>query len=145
MPGSRLRLAVLALGPADQVVGGAAGQILDRLDAVLAELHQHRRGDAGHVLERVLDAELLALGVELGLRLGEIFAGARLQFARGVLVEAFDGGDLLLVDHGHLLDRVEAFRGQQLADHLVDVERLDEQLGALLELRLPALGLPPAR
>src|SRR6478752_8483575 len=35
------RLAVLALGPADQVVGGAAGQILDRLDAILAETDHH--------------------------------------------------------------------------------------------------------
>mgnify|MGYP003693925623 CR=1 FL=1 len=50
-------------------------------------------------------------------------------------------GDLLLVDHGELLDRAEAFRGEQLADHLVDVERIDEQLGALLELGLAALGL----
>ena len=43
MPGCALGLAVLALGPAGQVVGGAAGQILDRLDAVLAERHQHLR------------------------------------------------------------------------------------------------------
>ena len=39
-------LAVLALGPADQVVGGAAGEILDRLDVVLAERHHHLGGDA---------------------------------------------------------------------------------------------------
>ena len=44
--GLALALAVLALGPADQIVGGAAGEILDRLDAALAELDQHRRGDA---------------------------------------------------------------------------------------------------
>jgi hypothetical protein len=58
-------LAFLALAPAEQVVGGATGQILDRLDVVLAELHQHG-GDARHLLERILDTKLLALGVELG-------------------------------------------------------------------------------
>ncbi len=30
-------LAVLAFGPADEIVGGAAGEILDRLHVVLAE------------------------------------------------------------------------------------------------------------
>ena len=116
-------LAVLAFGPAGEIVGGATGEILDRLDAVLAEPHQHRGGDAGHLLERVLDAEFLALGVELGLDLGEIFAGAGLQFGRGVVVEALDAGDFLGIDHRQFLDRVEAFRRQQLADHLVDIER----------------------
>src|SRR6185437_16785030 len=33
--------AVLALGPANEIVGGAAGEVLDRLDLVLAEPHQH--------------------------------------------------------------------------------------------------------
>src|SRR5258706_5951444 len=33
--------AFLALGPADQIVGGATGQILDGLDIVLTKLHQH--------------------------------------------------------------------------------------------------------
>src|SRR3954447_2964279 len=33
--------AFLAFGPADQVIGGAAREILDSLDVVLAEFHQH--------------------------------------------------------------------------------------------------------
>src|SRR3954454_18347574 len=60
-------LAVLALGPAGKIVCGTASQLLDCLDAVLAELHEFRRGGAGHFLERIRDAELLALGIELGL------------------------------------------------------------------------------
>src|SRR3954452_19214689 len=68
-----LLAAFLAFGPADQIVGGAAGEVVDRLEVVLAELHQHFRGDAGHVLDGVLDAELLALGLDLGLLLLEIF------------------------------------------------------------------------
>src|ERR1700682_132937 len=46
--------AFLALGPADQIVGGASRQILDRLDLVLAEFHQHLRGHAGHRLLSII-------------------------------------------------------------------------------------------
>src|SRR5262245_22618413 len=134
-------LAVLALRPADQVVGDGAGQVLDRLDAVLAQMHQHLGGDAGDLLERILDAEFLAFAVEFGLFLVQEFARTGLELAGGLLVEAFDAGKLLIVDHQQFFDRLEAFRCQQLADHLVDVERIDEQLGALLELGLPMLRL----
>src|SRR5262249_23729508 len=70
-PGVLHGLAVLALGPTDQIVGNRAGQILDRLDPVLAHVHQHLGGNARDLLERVLDAELLALFVELVLLLVE--------------------------------------------------------------------------
>src|SRR5205085_12276234 len=53
----------------------------------------------------------------------------------------FDRSQFLWLDEGKLLNRVEAFRCEQLADRLVDVERLHEHLGALLELGLAALGL----
>ena len=89
-PGWCTGLAVLALGPAGEIVGSAAGEVLDRLDVVLAERDQHLGGHAGDVPQRVLDAEFLALGIELRLDLAEIVAGALLQFARGFLVEAFD-------------------------------------------------------
>jgi hypothetical protein len=57
-----------------------AGEILDRLDAVLAERDQHGGGQAGTISFRlVLDAERLALGVLLGLELVEIFARAGLD------------------------------------------------------------------
>src|SRR5258707_11162102 len=38
--GLALRLAVLALGPAGEIVGGATGEVFHRLDAVLAERDQ---------------------------------------------------------------------------------------------------------
>src|SRR6185312_5234391 len=136
-----LGFAVLALGPAGQVVGGAAGEILDRLHAALTELDQDRGGDAGNVLHVVLDAEFLALGVELRLLLREVFARALLQLARRVLVEAFDRGDFLFVDEREFLDRAETFRGKQLADHFVEIEGVDKDLRAVLELGLAALGL----
>ena len=59
----------------------------------------------------------------------------------GVLVEALDVGDLAGIDVGHLLHRLEALGGEQLGDHLVDVERLHEQLRALGELLLAPLRL----
>ena len=50
-----------------------------------------------------------------------------------------------MLDIGDLLDRAEAFRGQELAHHLVHVERLHEQVGALRELLLPASPIPRPR
>src|SRR4051812_2896428 len=42
---------------------------------------------------------------------------------------------------GDFLDRGEAFRHQQVGDHVVDVQSVDEELRAGLELFGPALGL----
>src|SRR6185312_574924 len=52
-----LGLAVLSLGPTDQIVCGAAGEVLDGLHVVLAEGDQHLGGDARDVLEFVCHAE----------------------------------------------------------------------------------------
>ena len=71
----------------------------------------------------------------------DIFLGALLQFARSVVVEALDSGKFLLIDQRQLLDRAEAFRGEQLPDDFVEIERLDENLGAALELGVAAFGL----
>jgi hypothetical protein len=75
-------------------------------------------------LELVGDAELLALGVELGLDAGEIVAGAVLDFGGGLLVEALDGGEFVDARHRPVPRPREAFRGEQLARRLVDVERV---------------------
>ena len=109
------RLPVLAFRPAGEVVRGATGEVLDGLDAVLAEFDQHRHGHAVDLEQAVLDAEFLALGVMLGLDHGEIIARPGLQLLRGLLVEAFDRGDLGLVHMGELLDRAEALRSEELA------------------------------
>ena len=134
-------LFLLALGPADEVVGGAVGKILQRLDAVLAHRDHHRRGDALDLGNLVGNAELAALGVAIGFLLLEVFARTRLDLVGGVLVETFDVRDLRQVDEGDLLDRGEAFGHQQLGDDLVDVERLHEHVRALGEFLLAALGL----
>ncbi len=102
-------LFLLALGPADEIVGGAVGEILQRLHAVLAHRHHHRGGDALNLGNLVRHAELAALGVAIGFLLLEIFARTRLNLVRRVLIEALDVGNLRQVDKGDFLDRGEAF------------------------------------
>ena len=48
------------------------------------------------------------------------------------------------IDVGDFLDGGEALGHEQLGDDLVDVERIHEDLRALGEFLLPALGLSPA-
>src|SRR4029077_17923408 len=104
-PGVARGLPVLAFRPAGKVVRGAAGEVLDRLDAILAEFDQrsHRRAcerDQGGRHARLpmysgpalLRAALLALGLLPGLDHREIVAGPALELLRGLLVEAFDRG-----------------------------------------------------
>src|SRR3990167_8894477 len=134
-------LAFLALDPADELVGDRAGEILDRLDVGLAEGDQHGGGHAGDFLEGVVDAERLPLLVLLGLDPRQILAGALLELGRRLVVEALDAGDLVLLDVGDVLDGGEAFRGEELGAHLVDVERGDEELAAVVELLLATLRL----
>ena len=49
-------------------------------------------------------------------------------------------GDFLFVHHREFLDRAEAFRGEQLPHHFVEIERVDENLGAAFELGVTAFG-----
>ena len=65
----------------------------------------------------------------------------RISSAAIVLVEALDRGDFLLRREGQFLDRGEALGHQQAGDHVVHVQRLDEQAAAAAELFLAALAL----
>jgi len=60
--------------------------------------------------------------------------------ASGIGVETLNAGDFFFVHQREFLDRTEAFGGEQLSDHFVEIERLDEYLGAIFELGLTALG-----
>src|SRR6202048_1209062 len=102
--------AFLALGPADQIVGGATGEILDRLDVVLAELDQHLRGHAGHRLQSIVHTELLAFVFQLGLELFQVFFRPVLQFVGGFVVKTLDACQFLDVDQREFLDRGKTFR-----------------------------------
>ena len=133
-----LRLAVLAFAPADEVVGGAAGEVLDRLDAVLTEGDHHLRGHTVDLAQLVGYAECFALLVHFSFQALQIFAGALLDFLGGFFVETVDGGDFVEFDISQLLDGGKAFGSQNLADHLVDIERVHEKVGALVEFLLTA-------
>src|SRR5690606_22406931 len=97
-----LDLAILALGPADEIVGGTTGEILDGLDVFLAERHQHGGGQALNLVEFVLDTQFLALLVELAVDLGKILDGAVLDLDGGLFVEPLDRGDFFDLDIGEL-------------------------------------------
>src|SRR5882757_9320019 len=58
----------------------------------------------------------------------------------GTVVKTLDAGQFLGVDQREFLDRGEAFRGQQLTDHFVDVQRFHEHPRRVLEICLAALG-----
>ena len=103
----------IAVGPANEVVARAIGEILERLDAALAEPDQHRRGQALDLLQFVRDAERLALLIELRLDPGKVGLRARLDFGRGLGVEAFDHRELARLDIGDFLDGAEAFGSKQ--------------------------------
>ena len=100
-------LAVLALAPADQVVGGAVSKILDRLYFVLAERTSSLVVMPGTSScgprPRVRRAALRARPPPF-----EIFARPGLQFAGGLFVEAFDPGDFPFVDLCEIFDRAKA-------------------------------------
>ena len=83
-------LFLLALGPADELVGRAVGKVFDGLDAVFAERDHHRGRDAGNFRKLIGNAKLTTLRVALGFLLLEIFAGAALDLLRRVLVKTFD-------------------------------------------------------
>src|SRR5687768_16213312 len=140
--GPEILLAAARLDPLllDQLVGGEVGQIVERLDAGLAQGHQHLLGEIGHFGQRIVDAHraaLLAGGLLLAL---QRFLGAALQLGGELLVEALDRAQLLRLDIGYLLERAEALGDEQLGERLVDVEFLLEQFGALDELALALLA-----
>ena len=62
----------------------------------------YQLGEQVRVNLRILDPQLLALVIEFGLLASEIVAGACLQFARGLFIEALDPREFLFVHHGKL-------------------------------------------
>src|SRR3954469_6245889 len=115
------RLGTLAVRPAHEVVGGAAGEVLDGLDIVLAERDQHRGRDAVDFPHVVGDAQFLPPRLLLGLDAGEIVLGSGLDLGGRVLVEALDRREFGRVHVGQFLNGAEALRGQKLAHDLVHV------------------------
>jgi hypothetical protein len=57
------------LNPATEIIGSTTRQIVDCLNASLAERHEHQRGDSGNVFEFVCNTKLLPLRIETSLYL----------------------------------------------------------------------------
>ena len=137
----------------EQFVAGQVGQIVQRLHPGLAERDQHRRLQPLDRGQLVVDAEFdPTTRVDLVPRLEEV-AGAVAQFLGDLLVETFDLGQFFDRDEGDVLDGGEPFGDQQVGDHVIDVQRVDEGLRARAELlvashRLLVFGenvdVPPA-
>ena len=71
----------------------------------------------------------------------EVAGGALLERLGDLLVEALDLRQLVDLAVGHVLDGAVALGGQQLGDHLLDVQGLDEQLGGFAELAVAPLAV----
>ena len=115
------------------------GQIFARRDPFFAEMHERLRGQARYLVQILGDVEFTPPGGQLLLALGEIGLGAGAQFLGNVLVEPLDGAEILDRHEGDLLDRRKSLGDQQMRDHVVDIESLDEHLRTGLELLGPAL------
>jgi hypothetical protein len=63
-----------------------------------------------------------------------------LKLVGGLIIKAFNGRDLVALHIGNLFHRREAFGRQKLADHFIDIERVDEQIGSFGELFLATVG-----
>ncbi len=123
----------------EQLVARQVGQVVERLDALLAEDDEDRRGQPRELCEVIGDAHLLAPLVELAVALGQVGEAAIAQLLGQLLVEALDRRQFLERHVGDLLDRREPFRDEQVGDDVVDVERVDERLRAGAELFAPAI------
>src|SRR5918993_436413 len=79
----------------DELVGGEVGEIVERLDARLAQCNQHRLGQMRKLGQRILDTEATALLAGSGLAALQRFGGAALQLAGDLVVQTLDRCDLV--------------------------------------------------
>ena len=135
--GAAARLLALLL---DELVGREIGEVVERLDARLAQGHQHLLGEVRKLGQRILDAKATAFLAGSGFAALERFGGAALELAGDLVVETFDRGDFVDRDVGDLFEAGEAFGNEQLRQRLVDVELGLEHLGPLEELALALLA-----
>ena len=126
--------------PAGQIIGHATGEILERFDVIFAKAHQHGRRDAVQYRQIIGNAHLFALRIKFFIYAVQMVAGPILNLFRRVLVKTFNIGDLFKRHISHFLDRRKALRGQQLGNHLIDIQRAHEQARALGKFRLTPLA-----
>ncbi len=126
----------------DQLVGGEISEVVQGFHALLAQRHQHRRGqllDGGHL---VGDAQFLALARSSASDSAFDPAPGHGPFnspATSVSKPSMPA-QIFGRHKGDFLDRGETLGHQQMGDDVVNIERIHEGLRTRLELFLTALG-----
>ena len=110
-----------------------------------AKHFDHLRRQAFEGKQAVFGTQLAGTGFGLLVLLVEIIAGTGLKLASRVLVDAVDHQKLVNLDIGDLFKVGEPFRNQKLGKELVQVQRVHEQLRALLRTRPDGAGFPLPR
>ncbi|EAQ04012.1 hypothetical protein OB2597_12231 [Pseudooceanicola batsensis HTCC2597] len=129
-------LALYRRPAAGQFPVGAGGEILERLHTVLGQGLNHLGCQPLEFNKAVFGTQFAgAFHRRLGLGLENV-TGARLQFVRRLFVDAVDHQQLVDLDICDLFEVREAFGNEKLGEEFVQIERIDEQLGAFLELFL---------
>ena len=124
----------------DKLVAVEIGKVIKRKHLILGELQHHAEADIFEIAEIVGNLEIVESLVDpLCLALDELNR-PRLQFLGDAFVETLNGGQLLDRSLGNLFGEDKTLCNQQVGDHIIDVERLDEAGRAGPELFLTALG-----
>ena len=126
---------------AGDVIGNEPGDIFNGLHAFKAKLHGKGWRHAVELHDCILNAQLFALGIVFSGEAIQELASAFLEFSGHVFIKAFDLDEVCRRHEGDFLDCLETFRCQQLAQRFVSIECLHEQVCALLEFALVALGV----
>ena len=125
----------------NQLVARQVGQIVEGLNAVFSQRHQHCRGDALQRGDFVRHFQFATFLGQLGIALDQVFARAFAKFLGEILVKSFDLGQFFRRHERHRLDRREPLGHQQMGDHIVDVEGFHEQIYGYAKLLDAALRL----
>src|SRR5207302_2224 len=125
----RIGLLELELGAAliggrehlQELVARQIGEVVERLDTVLAERDEHARSQAFERDKLVADPKRFVALLIFAVAPLEGLPRPFLQLARDVSVEAFDAGKFVDGHERHLFERAEALGHQQMGDDLVDI------------------------
>ena len=123
-----------------QLIPREISEIIKRLDALLAQRHQHRRRERLDRRDLIGHTESDALVIQLIVTLHQEGVGTPDQLFRHGLIKPFDIRQLIHRHKGQFFDGVEPFLHQQAGNHVIHIQRLNEQAGAPAEFLLAALG-----
>ena len=121
-----------------QLLAGQIGEVIEGLDVVFPQGHEHGRRQAGHRGEFLGDAQFNTALVQPLVPFGDVGPGTLLKLPADSL-EPFDARQLPKRHEGNLFDRRKPFGHQQMGNHLIHIEGLGEQFREPAELLGPPL------